>query len=170
MNRAINFTIYFLIAAAVILKAPSIMDNMGMEGKEILPNKLFQYNLKGQVNPVVFPIPGKRVVAIFWASWCAPCKIELSRINQALEKNELDKSNIFAISLDQSFEELDKAIVEKKYLFNTYLDKENNFLTKMKITATPTIVLIDEFGKIHEQTTGASINPVGKIKKFLNKE
>jgi thiol-disulfide isomerase/thioredoxin len=167
MNKALNLTILFLLAASFILKAPSIMDNMSMEGRDVLPNKLYKYNLNGEMGPAIFPIPGKNVVAIFWASWCLPCKIELSRINDAIIKGDLNKESIYAISLDQNFNELDEVIKEKNYQFNIFIDKELNFINKLKVTATPTLIFINKYGKIREQSTGASLDPVAKITKFI---
>lgn len=167
MNKAITYTIYFLIASSFILKAPSIMDNMKAEGKIIEPNKLYQYNSVTDISPVIFPAPRKKSIAIFWASWCIPCKIELERISDAISEKKIDPSAIIAISLDEDLTALDKFLKDKKYLFKIYLDKENNFLTKLNIVSTPTLILIDEKNTIRLQTTGVSINLIGKLTTFL---
>jgi thiol-disulfide isomerase/thioredoxin len=170
MKRAINFTIYFLIASSIILKAPSIMDNMQAEGKQLEPNKIYKYEVGGKETPLVFPATGRKKIVIFWASWCLPCKIELNRINEAIEKKEIEAENVLAISTDNNFSDLDKALSERKYLFQTYIDKDDNFLTKLKITGTPTMVLIDESNVIKWKTTGVSFDLIGKLKSFLKKE
>lgn len=168
MQRAINYTIYFLIAAAIILRGPTILNNLKNEGKIIEPQKIYSVSNTGETLPVVFPAVGKKSVAIFWASWCAPCKIELSRINSLIESKEVSKDRIFAISIDENKNEMLKAYIDRKYLFNTYLDTERALSNVLKIESTPTIVLINEQGKIEWQATGFSPTLINRIKKFLN--
>jgi thiol-disulfide isomerase/thioredoxin len=118
--------------------------------------------------PIMFPAYGKKSIAVFWASWCGPCGIELSRINKAILEKEIGADRIYAISLDQDLHALEKTILEKKYSFKTYLDKENTISTLLKVNSTPTIVFIDETGKVSWQTTGVSPFLINRIKSFLN--
>jgi len=168
MKRAANFTMYFIIAAAIILKMPNIIDNIKAEGKSISPQKVYYFESEKSQMPIVYPSYGKKSIAVFWASWCGPCGIELSRINKAIENKEINADRIFAISLDQDLQALEKTILEKKYAFKTYLDKENTISTLLKINSTPTIVFIDETGKVSWQTTGVSPFLINRIKNFIN--
>jgi len=168
MKRAANFTMYFVIMAAIILKMPNIIDNIKAEGKSVSPQKVYYFETEKSQMPIMFPAYGKRSVAIFWASWCGPCGIELSRINKAIENKEISADRIFAISLDQDLQALEKTILEKKYKFKTYLDKENSISTLLKVNSTPTIVFIDETGKVNWQTSGVSPFLINRLKSFLN--
>lgn len=168
MKRAANFTMYFIIAAALILKVPTIVDNIKAEGKSISPQKMYYFETEKSQMPIMYPAYGRKSIAVFWASWCGPCGIELSRINKAILEKEISAERIFAISLDQDFQALEKTILEKKYSFKIYLDKENTISTLLKVNSTPTIVFIDEKGKVSWQTTGVNPFLINRIKSFLN--
>jgi cytochrome c biogenesis protein CcmG/thiol:disulfide interchange protein DsbE len=173
MKKDLNYTIYFILAAVVILKLPNITSNFKLEGKqvtmsfinEVTPSTV-ESDLKA-LNGFIYPVKGKKSIAIFWASWCTPCSLELKRINSAIEKNEIPKDQIFAISIDSDFNALKKAIIDRQYLFKTYFDRSGNLSRNLNVQATPTIAFIDGEQKIKWITTGVSPTLIEKIKSFL---
>jgi thiol-disulfide isomerase/thioredoxin len=166
LQKAINYTMYFLIAAVLIRRAPYIYENFRSEGKNVEIQKIYLSDKNQILSPLIFPATQKKAIAIFWASWCGPCKIELKRINKSINENEIKKENIYAISIDNELNALNILLKEKNYLFNVYFDKEKLLTTNLNITNTPTVLFIDGLGKIVWRTSGFSPTLISKIKEF----
>jgi cytochrome c biogenesis protein CcmG/thiol:disulfide interchange protein DsbE len=166
MKRAVNLTMWFILAAAIILKLPNIMSNFKLEGQNISPLKFTKIE-NVLSSDFYFPMPLKKSIAIVWATWCAPCSIELYRINEAIKAGEINKEQVFAISIDDNVEAIKKVVNEKKYLFNILWDKEKLVQSTLKIDATPTVLFIDQENKLKWVTTGVSPLLNQKLQLFL---
>lgn len=164
MNKAINYTIYFLLASAFIMRAPVSWENFKKEGSTIVPAKIYLIDEKNNPTPIVFPAAGKKSAAIFWASWCMPCKLELNRIDKAIKDKVISSDTVFAVSIDSDFSALIKAKEERKYSFKIYHDKDGVLAKNFGVTSTPTSSLINENGKISWQATGVSPTLISRIK------
>jgi thiol-disulfide isomerase/thioredoxin len=94
---------------------------------------------------------GKLLLLDFWASWCAPCKVQIPYMKE-LEKIYAGKNIVVAsISLDVSKEAWLKSAKEED-LHNLILHSEKNFkdpfVVAYGINAIPRFMLIDAEGKI----------------------
>ena len=113
------------------------------------------------------PHPNKKQVLVFWATWCAPCGVELVRLNRLIENGTVAADSIVAISIMEDAKLVKDTIHERGYQFKVYLDLNGSASEAYKVEGTPTILLIDEDGKISWMTTGLSPTLEYRVKKFF---
>lgn len=165
MKKALNYTVYFIIASAIILRIPGIMTNMKKEGGVAAPT--FLYSATDNRDSFFFPKKNEKSLVIFWASWCLPCRLELYRINEAILNHEIPAERIYAISLDESPEELLRVLNERKYSFKVYTEKSQMLMKSLNVTATPTVAFL-EGGRVLYLTTGFTPTLLAKAKSFFS--
>jgi len=92
---------------------------------------------------------GKLVIINFWATWCTPCKKEMSSLDRLYKDGRFKNLKIFAVNMEQPnllktknfFEELN---IEK---LEIYFDSNLNFIKEFKLRGVPTTVLINKKGE-----------------------
>ena len=93
---------------------------------------------------------GKVVLVDLWASWCAPCKIELPFLNQ-LAKAHKDLA-VIAVNLDDTRTDANEFLKTHPVQIPLAYDGEKKVLVdKAAIEALPTSFLIDKKGRIFER-------------------
>ncbi|MCX5749767.1 MAG: TlpA disulfide reductase family protein [Candidatus Saganbacteria bacterium] len=98
---------------------------------------------------------GKIVLLNFFATWCPPCRAEMSsmeRLNNALSKKDF---KMIAVSIDRTDTGTVKAFIEKGgYSFLVLHDKDNAVSDIYGIYSIPTTFIIDKKGKIAQKIIG----------------
>lgn len=116
-----------------------------------LPN-LSLKNLSGEnINVQQYGKTGKITIISFWATWCSPCKKELSNINDVLEDWQ-KKYNVelVAVSTDNSR----NTVKVKPYVdgqgweFPVLLDINEDFKRAVNAPSIPFTMLIDQKGNV----------------------
>lgn len=95
--------------------------------------------------------PGKFYVVSFWATWCVPCKAELSNmVDLASKWKENFKTEIIAVSTDDSRAKAKvKAYVSGEgWPFTILLDQNQDLMRSLGIQSIPFAMIIDDKGKI----------------------
>ena len=93
---------------------------------------------------------GKKTVYVAWASWCPDCQQELPILNE-LRKDYQDTIEFVPVNLLVKGETPEKAqafLKEKGLEFNYYSDKEKSFQKALEIHSIPTMIFVDQEGKI----------------------
>lgn len=93
---------------------------------------------------------GKPTLVNLWATWCAPCVVELPSL-QKLSEYYKGRINVVAVSVDQGRDlAAISGFLEKRMLgdFAGYLDVAGGFLGKSDISGVPTSFLIGSDGLI----------------------
>ncbi|MNI00362.1 Thiol-disulfide oxidoreductase ResA [compost metagenome] len=87
----------------------------------------------------------------FWASWCAPCKIELPDLNEIYLKYK-DQIDIYGINVTTNDTIADaKSVVQQMQLkFPILIDEQGTALDLYKFQSIPTSFLINREGRIVE--------------------
>ena len=118
------------------------------------PSPVFENyeNFKGGTNSLS-DYKGKYVYLDIWATWCAPCKVEIPFLKQ-MDKDYHDKNIVFiSISVDKpnAYDHWRK-MVEEEALGGVQLYADNNFesefILEYGINAIPRFILIDPKGNI----------------------
>jgi cytochrome c biogenesis protein CcmG/thiol:disulfide interchange protein DsbE len=146
---------WLLVSGLLLLRAPAWFRAYQTQGKQIPPIHV-SAGLSTSDTPLYDPGRGKQAL-VFWASWCGPCKIELSRLAQAVTNGKIPAQKILAVSTDQDPIAYRKAVQERNYPFPTALDRTGQAASALAVEVTPTLVLINEVGKIEYMGTGLSL-------------
>lgn len=96
---------------------------------------------------------GKPVVLNFWATWCAPCRIEMPVIQNSFEFYEGELS-VIAINNAESKEDVQAFVEEFGLTFDFLLDPEAEIQRLYQISGYPTTFIIDSDGVIRVRHIG----------------
>ena len=92
----------------------------------------------------------KKTVYVAWASWCPDCQQELPILNE-LRKDYQDTIEFVPVNLLVKGETPEKGqsyLKDNQLEFNYYSDKEKNFQKALEIHSIPTMIFVDQEGKI----------------------
>lgn len=112
--------------------------------------------------------PGPKVV-VLWATWCGPCTLELSRLNNLVKGGDVDPKQVFAISVGEDRMTVEQAARERGYAFPVYWDDAGLTDQWIPIQATPTTAYVKADNTVEDVDTG--VNPAFglKVSKFLKR-
>jgi len=158
-NWVFLLVLSFVIAQQVMMK----IKNSKQEGIKISSH---EYQLIDRpLGSAIFPPKNGTALAIFWATWCAPCKLEMARLNESVKNKKIPAGKIFAINLYDSPDEQRKFQNEKKYPF--LFISAGDLGRTLGVQATPTTLFVKD-GVVESLSTGLSILGIWKAEYFLN--
>src|SRR5688572_16445532 len=120
-------------------------------GEKTLPSVTLSDINGKQVNVASYGKSGKLTVISFWASWCVPCKKELTNIADLYDEwKKKYNVQIVAISIDDSRNSTKvKPIVDgQRWEYEVLLDVNQDLKRQMNIQSVPFILIVDAHGKI----------------------
>lgn len=145
-----NLAFLVLLAFLTFLRAPSALENWKLQGAAAAPLDTYE-DISGARQELRPPY-----VLVFWATWCAPCRLELSRIQKLVDAGMIDGRRVHAVATDEAPETVRETARLRGYAFPIALDKSLALSARYPVRATPTIVLVDAEGKLNWVTTGLS--------------
>jgi thiol-disulfide isomerase/thioredoxin len=91
---------------------------------------------------------GRPVLVNLWATWCAPCVIEMPSLD-ALAQREGDALEVLTLAQDLDGRPLvTRFFGERNFrAIEPYLDPQMQFMTALKLSTLPTTILYDSEGK-----------------------
>jgi thiol-disulfide isomerase/thioredoxin len=99
----------------------------------------------------------KIVILDFWASWCGPCRKQMPVLHRFYERlADDDCLEIIAINLGESRAKVENFLEKYPMPYTIVLDQQRQIGTRFGVRAIPTLVIIDESGKIIERRSGYS--------------
>lgn len=109
---------------------------------------------------------GKKVVLVFWATWCPDCRAEVPELKAMMADADPEKVAFVSVSFDRSFDTLCKFVEDNSLggvqLFDPAGKKDSKVSSDFHIKWIPSLYLIDEKGKVLVSTVVAN-----KITSFL---
>jgi cytochrome c biogenesis protein CcmG, thiol:disulfide interchange protein DsbE len=148
-KKKLNLIIYIaIIAYLLVYRAPQIWDNFQKQGQVLSSHEV---EVIGENRTISFP-PSGPAILIYWATWCAPCKLEMDRLQKSVETGKIPKDKIFAISLSEDTKTIEMFLKKNNYKFTFINDPEHDFEVQM----TPTTALLKD-GVITSFSTGMSL-------------
>jgi thiol-disulfide isomerase/thioredoxin len=98
-------------------------------------------------------LKGKPILVNFWATWCAPCKLEMPLI-QAFADKYADELVVLPINADDDPAAIQKFIDELRLTMPVYVDKDGKVESLFHILGLPTTYFIDREGNLKKQHVG----------------
>lgn len=99
---------------------------------------------------------GRRVVLVFWASWCPDCRAEHPRLKEMAASANPQEVAFVAVSYDRSFEVFSKYVRENELpgvqLFDASGKKDSEVGAAYRVKWIPSLYLIDAEGKVELST------------------
>jgi len=158
-----NYLFIAVLAWVFYMRAPSVLNHFKFQDK-VAP-EFSAFTLDG--SEFVLSKHSKKLVVVFWATWCGPCEVELKRINTMIIEKRLQPSDVLAISSQEDLQTVKLTVKKENYLFNVAIDPDGSIAKKYNVSATPTIVFIDQNYIIHWMTSGISPTLDYRISSFL---
>ncbi|MDD4973320.1 MAG: TlpA disulfide reductase family protein [Bacteriovorax sp.] len=157
-RKTSDWLFILIVLFTLLMRGPSLLEQFRQQGQVLTPIV---------IDEKLFPPAGEKSVLVFWASWCGPCTIELNRIQSAIEKKEISLTHIYAVNLGESRDVVNKATIDRKFKLPVILDDRGELANLLNVKVTPTIVFVDEEGKINWISSGLSPSLIYRIKYFL---
>lgn len=163
MRKLLNWFAYAVIAFLLVSKVPTFYHNFKLQ--DTAAAQMSVKKLSGET--IALPAPGQKSVLVFWATWCGPCRVELGRLNDMVKDNAIMPEQIIAINIQESIETIQDYLKSHPYEFTIALDESGAASQFFDVKGTPTVVFLDDQGKINWITTGLSPFLSFRIKSFL---
>ncbi len=96
----------------------------GVEVGDVAPD--FRVNTLDETTVMLSDYAGKPVMINFWATWCAPCRLEMPEMQKAFEAYQDDGFVILALNQDESAETVKQFFYDEMGLTFTPLLDENS--------------------------------------------
>jgi thiol-disulfide isomerase/thioredoxin len=120
-------------------------------------NKINHEDLKGRV-----------FFINFWASWCQPCRDEMSSIEALFSEMKMNSNfAVITILYRDSYQNASEYLKLNGYTFPVYLDVDGNSARKFGITGVPETYLIDKKGIVRKHALGPALWNSPEEKKFI---
>ncbi len=157
MRRLSN--IGFAIAGAYFLYLLVLLGTAYKNNSDMAGGSLGEFALQAiqEVKPAAISSLGQneaKQVIVMWATWCGPCHSLLVSLKEEVEAGRLDPQAIVAVSMVEPEKDV-RAYLEKTPLpFNIALDEKGILARRLKVSGTPTVVLMNPAGVIKSVSTG----------------
>ncbi|MEM6336021.1 MAG: TlpA disulfide reductase family protein [Bacteroidota bacterium] len=101
---------------------------------------------------------GKILVLDFWATWCGPCLVAFPKLENVYARYAEDPDVLFlAVNTgDDTMEKAQEFAQENPYLFPFVYDIDGTLTPQMVTLGIPTLVIIDQEGRLVHRQTGYS--------------
>jgi peroxiredoxin len=109
---------------------------------------------------------GRPVVVNFWATWCAPCRLEMPALQDAQDQYEDDGLVILAINDQESVEDVADFVDELDLRLTTLLDPDGVVSGLYNVFNFPTTVFVDADGVVTAVHRGLLVE--SQIEEYLS--
>ncbi len=144
-----------ILIAGFFQSSRHIIKVRGLRGK-LFPSIMVQ-DMSGQAVDIKSLSPGKTKIISFWATWCPPCKAELTAYNSNIQRWQQDyNAELIGVSVDK-----DRSLASIKHFatnmgwnFKVLFDKDDKASPAFDIQAIPFLVIVDKDGIIVDYHSG----------------
>ncbi len=132
----------------IVVLSISIMALSSVQASGTLsgPAKDFTLKSRSGKNIRLAELKGNVVLINFWASWCAPCRQEMPKLEELYNKYKDLGFVILGVNLDATRDLSQKLLKDITVTFPVLFDPENNVSEAYKIESMPTTIIVDKEG------------------------
>lgn len=109
---------------------------------------------------------GQRVLLMFWATWCSPCRKEMPLVQAAFAKYQAHGFAVIAVNVGDDAEDANKFLKQFDLKFPVILDKNGNTAERFQVVGLPTNYFIDSAGVIRAEILGNDLT-AERLENFL---
>jgi peroxiredoxin len=91
---------------------------------------------------------GQVVMVNFWASWCAPCRVEMPHLNRLADKYRSSGFTLLGVNVDDDPRNATAAASKLGVRFPVLLDGDKKVVKLYDVATMPSTVLIDRDGRM----------------------
>lgn len=114
-------------------------------------------------------LKGKVVLLDFWATWCAPCREEMPKLERLSHEFKDKNVAIFGINVSEPEDTIRKFIKRNKYTYPVLVTGDHDpVIDAYSIHAFPTMVAIDRNGMVEDYSLGTSRESEDRLRGAFN--
>ena len=102
---------------------------------------------------VLSDLRGKAVFINFWASWCAPCRLEMPEVER-LAANLPEGTAVLTVNTETSADVVRRFLSAEGYQFPVVLDADSRAQIDYEVVSLPTSFFVNPEGVITARVTG----------------
>jgi len=99
-------------------------------------------------------LKGNVVLINFWATWCPPCRAEMSSLNNLYKEYRNKGLSVIAVSTDRSISSVRDFLSNKRVELPVLMDSDSKVSRRFKVFSLPTSFLLDKNGVIVQKFLG----------------
>ncbi|MBI5406912.1 MAG: TlpA family protein disulfide reductase [Nitrospirae bacterium] len=158
---------YVVINLVIFLGVILILKNSSAEGRNetlslgvqeyATPIEAIDFTLKDLDNKRISlrNYKGKIVMLNFWATWCAPCRLEMPSMEKLYRQFKDKGFVVLAVAAGEKADDVTAFVKEYHITFSTLLDTDQGVAEGYKVWALPTTYFINAEGKIIGRVNGS---------------
>jgi|GEM_PF-1116058 len=108
----------------------------------------------GRSIPLVADSTDSPTIIVLWATWCVPCKMELTALRALRDDPRIAKARIVAVSVDRDATRLDRFLADSPVPF--IVARDLDFAARLGWPGVPTTLVLDRKGVVVYARTGWS--------------
>jgi thiol-disulfide isomerase/thioredoxin len=150
MSRSARFLFTFV---ALLTWMPSAVEAQAKVGRDA-PG--FGLDRLGEGRLELAALRGRPVILNFWASWCAPCRIEMPQLVAAWKAHRDGGLEVVAVNLtdQERRKDVERFAEEMELPFPVVLDKRGRVREDYDLVSLPTTVFVDSAGIVRAVHSG----------------
>lgn len=158
-------------AQSMLLRTGLLNANPQQSASEVFPFEFILKTLDGE-SIEVESLRGKVIFLNIWATWCGPCRAEMSNIQKLYTSIENDSIAFVMLAIDKKGDEakIKKYIREKEFTFPIYRPTyagDSSLPEILKVPSIPTTFVIDKQGNVAYKNVGTANYNTNKFRNFL---